>query len=349
MDRPGIQEIFSKFSNCPADSARPLNQGLINDTFQVRDVEGKLYILQKINREVFSEPGLLMENIAAVLPLLSAPDYTRLELYPTLEGKLSYQDGQSEHWRLLSFIQGSVAFDLPPNLEVAENAGWLLGKFHSLLQHADPSPFNVLIPDFHDLQYRFIQFEKALEIADPERLQKAKPILGFVTHTAAILQQLVSEDLPLRLCHNDTKLNNMLFSARDHAPLCLIDLDTIMPGHLHYDLGDALRTVVSTAPEDERQLENIGFSEPHFTAFIEGLSQHLDFMNEEEKKEIPNAVAYMPFMHGLRALTDYLEGDIYYKVNSPEQNLERSYSLFRFTELALSKREFMEHIIREKL
>uniref|UniRef100_UPI003568FA33 phosphotransferase enzyme family protein n=1 Tax=Zeaxanthinibacter enoshimensis TaxID=392009 RepID=UPI003568FA33 len=244
---------------------------------------------------------------------------------------------------------GSVAFDLPPNLKVAENAGWLLGKFHSLLQHTDPSHFHVVIPDFHDLQYRFMQFEKALEKVDPERLQKAKSALGFVTHTAAILQQLVSEDLPLRLCHNDTKLNNMLFSAKDHDPLCLIDLDTLMPGYLHYDMGDALRTVVSTAPEDESQLENIGFSEPHFTAFIEGLSLHQDFMTEEEKNEIPNAVAYMPFLHGLRALTDYLEGDIYYKVNSPEQNLERSHSLFRFTELALSKRKFMETIIRQKL
>ncbi|NNF18754.1 MAG: aminoglycoside phosphotransferase family protein [Flavobacteriaceae bacterium] len=349
MDKPGIQEIFSKFSDCPAISVKPVSQGLINTTFLLTDQDGKQFILQQVNREVFPEPLQLMQNIERALPLLSDTDYHALALYRTLGDELLFRDHHENYWRLLSYIPGSEAYDLPPELKIAERAGWLVGKFHSLLQTADPSEYHVVIPDFHSLQHRYRQFEEALQQAKEERLAKIKPLLGFITHTAAILQEYNSDELPVRLCHNDTKLNNMLFSKDEKEPLCLIDLDTLMPGYLHYDLGDALRTVVNTAAEDEQALENISFSKEHFTAFIEGLGQHPGFMTEEEKKEIANSVAYMPFLHGLRALTDYLMGDVYYKVNSPEQNLDRSLSLFRFAELALAERSFMQGVVQRIL
>jgi hypothetical protein len=204
------------------------------------------------------------------------------------------------------------------------------------------------LPDFHNLNFRFRQFGEALKNAKPENIVRAKKAIDFVHENIDGLLGIGFSELPVRVCHNDTKLNNILFS-NDHRALCLIDLDTIMPGTFLYDFGDAVRTLVNSAPEDEMNLDLINFDEEIFKSFIEGLALHKNILQEAEIEQFPSGVVLMPFLHGMRALTDFLENNRYYKVSYELQNLDRCFSLFRFAELALVKRDFMKTCTREVL
>lgn len=327
----------------------PINQGFINDTFLVFDETRPLYILQRINNTVFPDVNGLMNNLGKALDYLKASDYRRITLVKTLSGAFYFENSDGNCWRLMTYIDRSTAYDTTTNPEIAFEAGRIIGKFHQLLQNADVDDFVDTIPRFHDLQLRENQFNSALEKCSKSLIKKAQSAIAFAKVTLVQLKEWDQNNIPIRLCHNDTKLNNILFEKDTNKALCLIDLDTFMRGYFHYDFGDAIRTIVNTAPEDEKEHSKITFDKALFEAFVNGLSTNSEFLTEQEKKLLPFGAMLLPFLHGIRALTDYLNGNIYYRVSYEDQNLDRCLSLFDFTQKALDNANYMHSVIAQKL
>lgn len=326
-----------------------IDQGLINDTFLVFEQEQPKYILQRINNEVFTNVPGVMGNITKALSYLTDKEYSLVVLVPTKTGKSFCQFNNQEYWRLMEYIPNSHAHDSAKNTEIAYEAGKILGKFHSLLQHASHEQFVDTIPQFHDLHLRNVQFQKALKNASQERRNKADLAIPFVSETMPQLLILSNLRLPIRICHNDTKLNNILFSKKTNQALCFIDLDTIMKGSFYNDFGDLVRTIANTAKEDEKDHHKITFDRPLFESFLDGLATSSAFLTAEELKSLPLGIVFMPFIHGLRALTDFLNNDKYYKVSYADQNLDRSLSLFDFGKKALSEVSYIQEMVAKKL
>ncbi|MCM4156694.1 aminoglycoside phosphotransferase family protein [Gramella sp. AN32] len=325
-----------------------LNNGLINDTYLVTSALNPQYILQRVNHEVFKDVPGLMHNIKLVLPNLADSDYAQIHFITSNSGK-NYLGLDHEYWRLMTYIEDSITYNKTTSEKLSKEAGRIIGKFHSLLKNEEISTYVETIPKFHDLQKRKLEFEQALKNTDQERLMIAKNAITLAYQFLEELYELETFNLPQRICHNDTKLNNILFSTENDRALCLIDLDTVMSGYFFYDFGDAVRTIANTAAEDEQDHHKITFENNLFEAFIEGLKIHSSFLTPEEKKSLALGAVFMPFLHGLRALTDYLNKNIYYKVTHEKQNLDRCLSLFDFAHKALQKKEYMQSVIQAKL
>ena len=325
-----------------------ISNGLINDTYLVKEDDEPAYIFQRINIDIFTNYRSLINNLDQVLPLLKSEDYSEVVLCKTTGGELFFASDKGEIWRLMTFIKDSVVYNTSTNPKIAFEAGKIIGEFHKLLEDFDAEKLEDTLPRFHDIHLRYDQFKNALKNADPDKIETAKKGIDFVKDNISFLTEIDFSKLPLRVCHNDTKLNNILFSTEDKA-LCLIDLDTIMKGTFIYDFGDAIRTIVNSAPEDEKELSKINFDLDLFDSFIGGLAQEKNLFNEEEKNMMPRGAVLLPFLHGIRALTDYLENNRYYKVAYETQNLDRSFSLFQFAQLALDNQEAMHRIISDKL
>ena len=326
-----------------------INNGYINDTYLVLDNMAPIYIFQRINPSVFQDVIGLMGNVEKALAYLVGDGYSPIELVKTRTGKAFFEQGEEGFWRLMTFIDQSLTYNTTTNPEIAFEAGRIIGKFHTLLQQADVTEFVDTISNFHNLQLRQEQFEQAQLHAEKDKLNTATAAVDFAKDTFPKLASLKNAKLPPRVCHNDTKLNNILFSKKETKSLCLIDLDTIMKGYFYFDFGDAVRTIVNTAKEDERELHKITFEKELFRAFVNGLAVNSSFLTDQEKKSLHLGVVLMPFLHGLRALTDYLENDKYYKVSYKGQNLDRCLSLFQFTKMALQNLDYMQDVIQEKL
>jgi len=325
-----------------------ISNGFINDTYMVSANGAPEYILQRINNDVFTNVDSLIHNLDLVLPLLKGKHYQSVTLVKTALGK-SFIKTESNHvWRLMTFIKNSLTFNTTTNPEIAFEAGKIIGLFHTILNNFDAELLEDTLPDFHNVSFRYQQFKEALVNAKLDTIKNSQKAIDFVNTHIKILLHIKVDDLPVRVCHNDTKLNNILFSKNNKA-LCLIDLDTIMKGTFLYDFGDAVRTIANTAAEDEKDLSKINFTNALFESFVEGLSKHKDFFNPKELEYLSLGVVLLPFLHGIRALTDYLENNKYYKVSYENQNLDRCLSLFTFAQLALDNQDYMKSIILNKL
>ncbi len=327
-----------------------LTDGYINDTFLVSEDGSPRYILQRINHKVFKNISGVMNNIKNALRYLDAPDYSKITLVETQSGKgyLETYEESSDYWRMMTYIDESTAHNITTDSKIAFEAGRIIGKFHLLLQDADSENYVDTIPKFHDLDLRKKQFKTALSTAAGDKISIADSAIEFAKKTLSVLETIDTTELPMRICHNDTKLNNILFSQETGKALCLIDLDTLMRGRFMYDFGDAVRTIVNTAPEDEKDHSKITFKKELFEAFVDGLAENKSIFSLEEINTLSWGAVLMPFLHGIRALTDYLNGNIYYKVAYENQNLDRCLSLFDFTGKALQKREYMEGAVQRK-
>lgn len=325
-----------------------ISNGFINDTYLVSVNKEPTYILQKINTNVFTNVDALIHNLDLVLPKLKHKNYSGITLEKTDTGQSFIKVGDNEVWRLMTFIKDSIVFNTSKDPKIAFEAGKIIGMFHKLLADFDADKLKDTLPKFHNVAFRYEQFKTALENASPENIKNAQKAIDFVQTNIDLLLKVNPEELPIKVCHNDTKLNNILFSKKNES-LCLIDLDTIMKGTFLYDFGDAVRTIANTAVEDEKDLSVINFTMHLFDRFIEGLSVNGDFLSKKEKKLLPLGVVLMPFLHGIRALTDYLENNRYYKVTYENQNLDRCFSLFTFSQLALDNQKQMEDIISIRL
>jgi len=326
-----------------------ISQGLINDTFLVIDETGPQYILQQINTAVFPNVDGLMQNIGKALEYLVSADYSQINLIKTLSGAWYYRTPGNDCWRLMTYLDKSTAYNTTTNKEIAYEAGAIIGKFHQLLQKAPLDDFVDPIPNFHSLELREKQFRDALDNCALILKKKAKNAIDFTCETLVKLREWDQENMTLRLCHNDTKLNNILFEKDTNKALCLIDLDTLMKGYFHYDFGDAVRTVVNTAAEDEQKHHKITFDKALFESFVNGLSSNAAFLTEKDRELLPFGVVLMPFLHGIRALTDYLNGNIYYKIAYENQNLDRALSLYDFAQKAMKEIPYIEKVIKQKI
>ncbi|MCL5247218.1 aminoglycoside phosphotransferase family protein [Cellulophaga sp. 20_2_10] len=340
-------QIFNNFSVPKKDyTFKSITNGLINDTFLVLDDKQAVYILQRINANVFIDIKAVMQNIVTALPLLKSSSYSSISLVKTTKNN-SYHT-ENGYWRVLSFIENSITYDTTTNSKTAFEAGKIISEFHKLLQDTEVESYKETIPNFHNLIDRNNQFFDALESAKKERLTEAKKVIRYAEKLLPDLLDFCFTELPIRVCHNDTKLNNILFSSTTGKALCLIDLDTLMKGYFYYDFGDAVRTIVNTANEDEKDVSKITFNKELFSSFVDGLSTNKDLLSTEEIASLPLGAVFMPFIHGLRALTDYLSNDTYYKVAYTNQNLDRCISLFDFSKKALENVDFMQEVIKKK-
>lgn len=324
-------------------SFQPIHQGLINDTFLVFDNTSPLYIMQHVNTNVFKDYQGLHHNLQSALQKLKTKDYQSITLIKTHDNQ-PYAIIDKQVWRLQSYIPNSIAHNFATNNGIAYEAGRILGRFHSLLKDENLEGYKTTIVNFNHLPFRIDEFKTALNTTEASHPVIAKKEIDFAQKQIPKLLKFYDSDLPLRLCHNDTKLNNFLFNKEDKA-LCLVDLDTIMSGYFHYDFGDAVRTIVSESIEGEMDISKIKFNLNYFKAFIKGIKASNLQLSTSEIQQLPLAVSLMPFMHGLRALTDYLNGNIYYKVDYDTQNLDRSRSLFHITNLGFVNRDKIKAII----
>lgn len=317
--------------------------GLINRTWKISGE--KTYILQKINTEVFIRPEDITHNLTLLSDYLKvqSPDYTFVTPLPALDGSLLI-NVEDAAFRLFPFIEGSVTISEVHTEKQAYEAARQFGMFTCLLKGFDASVLKYTLPQFHDLDLRYHQFEEALKNPAEDRLQNAEDSLAKLRSHQQILdryQYLTSHNLlPLRVIHHDTKISNVLFD-KDWNGLCVIDLDTVMPGYFISDVGDMMRTYLSPAGEEETDLSNIRIDTDRFYAIYNGyMSAMGNDLTADERENFFYSGKFMTYMQALRFMTDYLNGDIYYHTKYEGQNLNRAKNqLALLDELILLEKE----------
>jgi serine/threonine protein kinase len=329
-----LKKIFNKFNASGTfKAAKTLVSGYINETHLIETVDAQDadYVLQKLNHHVFPNIPKLMNNKVKVTEHLKnkkSSDQVNLKFFKTTEGLYYYHDEDGNYWNLMEFIPNSKVLEKTENAQQAEEAGKAFGNFIRLLDDFPAEEIYEIIPDFHKMSFRYQQFDEALKGAGEERKKKANIWIEQVLASREEMQHLErlyeSGEIPMRVTHNDTKLSNILFDKNDKA-LCIIDLDTLMPGIVHYDFGDSIRTICSHVSEDEPNLNLVGFNMEFYQAYSKGfLSKLNDKLSAKEIELLPLAAKTITFIMGLRILTDYLNGDVYYKIKYPEHNLHRA-------------------------
>lgn len=338
-----LKFIFNQFNHqSEFKSYKELASGHINDTYLIETKAKPFFVLQRINHGVFKDiPGLIANKIniskhlQKKLSHLPPKDLYRkvLTFLSTRENKMYYKDTDGNFWNMMLFIDNSQTFEHVSNKEIAYEGGKLSGAFLKLTSDFDASLLSEVIPNFHDMSSRYTQFEEALKTASKERLEQAEQQIGFIKNAKEemhILQKLKeSGEIPIRVTHNDTKISNALFD-KNNKGLCVIDTDTIMPGIIHYDFGDAIRTICNTASEDETDLNNVNFNLEYYNAYKKGFLKSLEnSLTPIELKHLPLGAKTIIFIMGLRFLTDYLNGDVYYKTKYPKHNFDRAKNQFK--------------------
>jgi hypothetical protein len=295
--------------------------------------------VQRINHLIFKNPAALMENIRRVTAHLgqksdgqSHPSRRVLTLIPARDGQSFYRDEQGNHWRVYIFIEKARTFDAVETAQQAFQAAKAFGQFQKLLADLPSPRLHDTIPDFHHTPKRFAALEKAIEADVANRALVAKEEIAFALRRPAVTSLLLEAHLPERVTHNDTKFNNVMLDDATGEGICVIDLDTVMPGLALYDFGDMVRTTTSPAKEDERDLSKVTMQFPMFEALARGYLSAADFLTPPEKKLLPFSGQLITLEIGLRFLTDFLAGDTYFKVHRDGQNLDRCRTQFKLVE-----------------
>jgi thiamine kinase-like enzyme len=352
-----FREIFSQFNTSGTLSdAAPTGSGHIHSTFLLRTTEPEApdYILQKINHKVFQDEDLLMNNIQRVTQYLqkksnSKVGFSVVEMVRTRNNQNYLADAHGNFWRMFLNVPGSLSYDSVPNPAIACEAGKAYGHFLFSLHDFPVQTLQPVIPEFHSLAKRFRDFENAVEKDTVNRKSEVNSEIDLVysqIDEMKIIPELEQQGkFPLRLTHNDTKINNVLFNAQGQA-ICVIDLDTVMPGLSLYDFGDAIRTAAVTAPEDEQDLSKMEIDLQIFEAFTKGfLEKTHAILTADELDYLAFSCRYITFIQGMRFLTDYLEGDKYYKTSFENHNLVRARAQFKLAESMRENYAEMKKII----
>ncbi|HEU4553363.1 MAG TPA: aminoglycoside phosphotransferase family protein [Chitinophaga sp.] len=326
--------------------------GHINNTFLVKKEDGTQLILQRINTAVFKDPAAIARNqrMAADYLALHHPDYLFITPVPTLSGNDLFVYNNNEYWRVIPFIDGSVTVDQADDPAQAFQAAQQFGRLARYLDGIDIQGFKPAIPDFHNLTLRYNTFKSAIiHAAEERRLAAAELIKAFLQHAdiAATYERLVTDpQCPDRLMHHDTKINNVLLQKGTYKGLCVCDLDTLMPGKLISDLGDMVRTYVSPVSEEEPDVSRITIREEYYHALMDGyLSEVGGALTPVEKAHLYYAGPFLVYMQGIRFLTDYLQGDVYYPVKHPQHNYNRAVNQLTLLERLQEKQGVLQEII----
>ena len=345
-------------------SAKPYGNGHINDTRIVltKDGEGKShrYVLQKINQNVFKNPPALMENFVAVTEFIrrkiaeAGGDTERnvLNVIKALDGKNYFRDKNGDFWRMLIFIDGSISYDKVENSHQFYESAVAFGNFQHMLCDYPADTLHETIVNFHNTPDRYRQLMEAVERDASGRLHEVQAEVEFAKAREAFAATLENAhakgELPLRVTHNDTKLNNILFDSATGSPLCIVDLDTIMPGYSVNDFGDSIRFGATTALEDEADLSKVNFSMEYYEAYAKGFIEGAKGgLTDAELELMPIGAIMMTFECGMRFLADYLNGDVYFKTHRPGQNLDRARNQFKLVSDMEAQLEQMKAVIRK--
>ncbi len=338
-----IAEVVAHFT-CEADvaSQKSYGSGHINDTFFVRNVSstGPDYLLQRINRHIFTNVPRLTDNMYKVTEHLKRklienggdPLTEVMTLIPATDGRFFYQDSDGEYWRMFFFLSGTRSYDVVETSKQAYQGGKAFGRFQYMLSDMPAGEMYEVIPDFHNIQKRLQHLNEAIANDPLERVQSVAEELNVVRRYADEMQYFQqpghSARLPKRVIHNDTKFNNVLLDANDEAQ-CVIDLETVMDGYVAYDFGDAIRTIINTSVEDEPDLDKIQLNMPLFEAYVQGyLKEASKFLTEAEVNSLIKGALLLPYMQAVRFLTDHINGDTYFKIKFEGHNLQRARAQF---------------------
>ena len=337
-------------------SYEEIKVGIVNQTYKVNflldDVTEKSYIVQSINTYAFKQPELIMDNIDQITEHIrpKKAGQVALHFHHTADGKTYYVD-DTGFWRLFNYIE-SDTYNVTANLEIVHNAGEAFGEFQMLLADFDASKLNETIPNFHDTRMRFQNLWNAVE-ADPcGRVVEVQDELDWLRAAEDRACRLIdihkSGLLPLRVTHNDTKINNVLFAKNSTTPLVVIDLDTVMPGIVGNDFGDAIRFAANYVEEDCPNLEFVGVNLDVYSAFSDGfLKQTANALTKEELKTLPLSCFSITVELATRFLADYIAGDLYFHINYPEHNLVRARNQIALAKDMLVKMDQMERVVNE--
>ena len=335
----------------------PFGGGHINHTFLVVTNRARLYILQEINSHVFKDVPGLMDNLTAVCAHLRRKDNDprhSLSVVPTLDGRSFITGEDGRFWRMLDYVLDGICLDAPESADDLYQSGVAFGMFQNQLADFPAETLHETIPHFHDTPDRYRQLREAICADRAGRLHEVGPEIdallsredeaGFLT---ALCQ---SGDLPLRVTHNDTKLNNVMLDAATKTPLCVMDLDTVMPGLVAHDFGDAIRFGASTAAEDETDLDKVSLSIERYQAFTSGfLTTCGKRLTAREIETLPWGARLMTLENAVRFMTDYLNGDMYFHISRPTHNLDRCRTQLRLVKDMEQKWDEMNAIVQEIL
>ena len=351
---PGVQHLVSTIGNQFAVQGEfirgeEIDSGHINLTYRAtyRQPNGsdQRYIFQAINRNVFKDPYAVMVNVervtrhinSRVLRLKKDLGGQTLNLFPARTGGSWVEDEHGAVWRCYNHIEGCVTYDIVENTRQAYQAAHAFGSFQDLVSDLDADSITETIPDFHHTRKRLARLME-VAAADPlGRLAAVRDEFDFIRRrealTGILLDRVKVGDIPVRVTHNDTKINNVMIDAASDEAVCVIDLDTVMPGLALYDFGDLLRSATSPAAEDETDLSKVQMQMPMFEALVEGyLDSAGAFINDTEIEHLAHAGKLMTLEVGLRFLTDFLEGDVYFKTHRPGHNLDRCRTQLKLVE-----------------
>jgi aminoglycoside phosphotransferase (APT) family kinase protein len=337
--------------------ATTYGSGHINDSYCVTfDQAGRTarYLLQRINHSIFKDPIALMENIQRVTSHLASkvsgePNRgdLALTLIPAHYGRVWHADADGNYWRMYRFIENAHTYDAVESTDQAFQAAKAFGEFQKLLVDLPAPRLHDTVKDFHHTPKRFMALEQAIASDVAGRAILAKREIEFAVAHQSIVSVLLDANLPERITHNDTKFNNVMLDAVTGEGICVIDLDTVMPGLALHDFGDMVRTATSPAKEDEQDLSKVAMQFSMFEALVRGyLASAGDFLTKAEKQQLVFSGKLMTFEQGVRFLTDYLQGDAYYKVSREEHNLDRCRTQFKLLESIEQQEERMDRLVQ---
>ncbi len=336
--------------------------GHINETYTATYDQGGVtvrYIHQKINQGVFREPVKVMENVLRVTEHLQrklraqgARQYTRraLTVVPTQDGKPYFVDGNGDYWRTFVFVERVQSFEAVHTPQQAYEAGRAFGEFQSLLADLPGERLHETIPDFHHARKRFAALRAAIAEDRAGRVASARSEIDFALAQepwiGTLLDAQAAGEIPERITHNDTKFNNVMLDWETGRALCVVDLDTVMPGLVHYDFGDMVRTTTSPTLEDEQDLAKVQMQMPMFEALARSyLEATRDFLTPAERKYLAFAGRLITYIIGIRFLTDYLRGDVYFRVHRPAHNLDRCRTQFKLVQSIMEQEPAMQRFV----
>lgn len=357
-----LQEIIQQFQvSGQFNAAVKVKSGHIHDTYVSRLItpRGSIrYVQQRINTQVFKQPEDLMENIERVTAFMreqihkagGSPDRETLTLIPTREGKSYYRSPEGEYWRAYAFIDGARTYEVSDDLRHIYSAAKSFGNFQRMLECLPGARLHETIPNFHHTPRRYEAFKGAVAANLAGRGKMVKAEIDFINQRAAdtsmVVDLLASGQLPERITHNDTKLNNVLIDDRTGEGICVIDLDTVMPGSALYDFGDLVRMGAATAVEDETDLSKVGLDLTLFEWLVRGyLDATCGFLTPTEWQYLTFGARLITLEQGMRFLTDYLNGDPYYKIRYEGHNLDRARNQLKMVADMEKKKAKMEAVI----
>ncbi len=360
---PDIRAVAARF-DLAGDFVRaePLAGGHINDSHIVtvaHDRDCRRYLLQKLNTRVFPRPELVMSNIQRVAEYLAAqlqaqnvPDLRRraLTLVPTCDGGVFWRDDEGACWRACRFVERTRTHQAVRSPELAYQAGRAFGEFQHLLADLPAPPLHETIPDFHNTPLRYAAFERALSADRRNRAAQAKPEIkaaqAWQRLAGVLLNLRDGGEIPERVVHNDAKISNLLFDEANLEPLCVVDLDTVMPGLSLFDFGDMVRSMTSPTDEDERDLSRVELQVPLFEALVRGYVEATgDMLNAVERDHLVFAGKLITLEQAVRFLTDFLNGDEYYKTSRPGHNLDRCRTQFKLIESIVRREDELQRLV----